>query len=370
MTRREGGWRRGALVAVALAAGMLSGCHAPAAASAKLPGGGIGLLRARVAARLQQAPEQVALSIDPRVQAAVEAEVVHLSQEGATRAVVAVVLEATTARVLALGGFRQSAEEPDLPARVEYDPGSVMKSFSVAAALDRGAVKPDEMVVGAGHEGWVYGGQTISDAKPHGPMTLGDVLAFSSNVGTAQIFTKLGKEGLGEALRKFHLGDKPGVELPEAAAGRVPDVTKATDSVAASVAYGGSVAPSPLQIAAGYAVFAAGGVYRAPSMLRGPVAAGEPVLKPETAKRMLELLEGTVSRDDGTGREARIPGVRVAGKTGTWSLEGGSYADFVGIVPADEPRFVVLVGVDTTASGYTGGTIAAPAFARIARQLL
>jgi cell division protein FtsI (penicillin-binding protein 3) len=132
---------------------------------------------------------------------------------------------------------------------------------------------------------------------------------------------------------------------------------------------------SPLQLAAAYATFANDGAYVAPTLTRrAGLPAREVLLKPDTARTVVGMLEGVVAGDRATGKEARVAGVRVAGKTGTseWSVPGGDgiYASFVGIVPADHPRFVIVVGVEGPREGGTGGSVAAPTFARVATRAL
>jgi cell division protein FtsI (penicillin-binding protein 3) len=133
---------------------------------------------------------------------------------------------------------------------------------------------------------------------------------------------------------------------------------------------------SPLQVAAAYAAFANDGAYVAPTLSR---RAGSPpreaILRPETARAVLAMLEQAVTSERATGKQARLSGARVAGKTGTasWDLPGGgegTYASFVGIVPADRPRFVILVGIEAPREGGNGGNVAAPAFARVASRAL
>jgi cell division protein FtsI (penicillin-binding protein 3) len=216
-------------------------------------------------------------------------------------------------------------------------PGSVMKTFTFGAALEAGVVTPETRVSGE-DGGWRLGARTIRDASPHGELSLEDVLAFSSNVGTAKVFERLGHARLEATLKALGLPTPP-----------MPD-----DEAAVGVSYGADVSPTPLEVARAYAAIASGKAF------------------PAHGKELLALLQRTVDREDGTGKGARIPGVAVAGKTGTAPLgEGrGAYGDFVGILPADAPRFVVLVGLETSARGYSGGSVAAPAFARLGARLL
>jgi cell division protein FtsI (penicillin-binding protein 3) len=138
-------------------------------------------------------------------------------------------------------------------------------------------------------------------------------------------------------------------------------------------ATGVDMTATPLQVAAAYAVLANDGVYAPPTMVRGAARAGERVLRAETARAMIALLEQAVADERSTGRAARIPGTRVAGKTGTAEDRSTArmYGSFVGIVPADRPRFVILVGAEVPPrEDYAGGTVAAPTFARVAARAL
>jgi cell division protein FtsI (penicillin-binding protein 3) len=168
----------------------------------------------------------------------------------------------------------------------------------------------------------------------------------SSNVCTAKLAEPLG-DRLGESQRRYHFAAPAHVD------------TRSLEG--ASIASGEGIRASALDVAAGYTAFADGGIYHAPD------GNSERVMSPDTARSVMTMLERVVNDADGTGQAARIEGIRVAGKTGTASSRTGRYyASFVGIVPADAPRFVVLVGVDGVDGA--GGKIAAPVFAKIASR--
>ena len=269
------------------------------------------------------------------LQTAVDAEVARLAADPDTSLVMIAVVDPAGA-VLALGGQRGATVDRTLPEQTRRDPGSVMKTFTIGAALEAGLMTPASTVAGEGGH-WTFGGRTIDDASPHQTLSVDDVMAFSSNVGTAKIFTRLGHERLEATLRA--------VGLPAPA---MPD-----DESAVGVSFGADITPTPLELARAYAAIASGRVF------------------PSKHAEVMTLLRHTVERKDGTGHGARIDGVSVAGKTGTYPQDdGGRYGDFVGIVPAEAPRFIILVGVESRAAGYTGGTVAAPAFARLGAKLL
>lgn len=272
------------------------------------------------------------------------------------RSALAVVVDPRDGRVIAMQSREGATRDPELPARDVRPHGSVAKSFSIALALDRGVVQPSDTFEGAP---LALGGASVSDSATHGTMSLEDVVAFSSNVGATQVFERLGRAELLAGLAAFHLGH------------RVPDAARDDDAVAARVAYGAELSATPLEVASAFAAIADGGVVHTPWRRGEAPTPGEHVISAEAAQRAMALLEASVAREDGTGRLARVPGARVAGKTGTVPLdETATQGAFVGAVPSDAPRFVVLVDVIAEGHDYSGGTLAAPVFAAIAERLL
>jgi cell division protein FtsI (penicillin-binding protein 3) len=253
---------------------------------------------------------------------------------------IAIVLDARTGAVLA------AATRGDGDARAAGSPGSTMKPFTFAAALEAGVVDVTTRIdCESGTRR--YGDRTITDASPHGALDLGGILAVSSNACTAKLAEPLG-DRLAESLRRYHFAAPAHID------------TRSLEG--ASIASGG-IRASALDVAAGYTAFADGGIHHAPD------GNSERVMPADTARTVMAMLERVVDDPDGTGHAARIDGIRVAGKTGTaQSRTGRYYASFVGIVPADAPRFVVLVGVDGVTGA--GGQVAAPVFARIASRAL
>ena len=228
-----------------------------------------------------------------------------------------------------------------------YVAGSTMKPFLLAAAFDEDVV--DETEVFDCNKG-ERGGNTLHDAKENGALAVPDMLAVSSNIGFAQVFDRLGGARLDRALRRFHFS--PPNDFATRPAG---------DWDGALVAIGITMGSTPREVALGYATLAAG---------------GDGVVKTTTAERVSALLEGVVTSEHGTGQKARVAGVRVAGKTGTsaWTTPDDhkmTYASFVGFVPADRPRYVIFVGVESPAGEEaSGGTVAAPVFSRVAQRAL
>jgi cell division protein FtsI (penicillin-binding protein 3) len=270
------------------------------------------------------------------------------AEAGAQRVAV-VVLDAKTGRVLATTDDRPG--DPVVPA-------STLKPLTVALALDAGLIDANQRF-DCGNGQRAYGAQTLRDAGAYGMLDSAQILAVSSNVGVSRIFDALGGERLGEGLRRFHV-DAP-AEIPNASLR------------GAIIAMGEGSLTTPLAVAAAYGVFANDGVYTAPGSEQK-----ERVLKPETAQRLRAMLETVVTGEQATGKAAQVSGARVGGKTGTSDdpdceacAQGpGLFASFVGIVPIDRPRYVIYVGVGQPREPGTGGSLAAPVFARIATRVL
>ena len=205
-------------------------------------------------------------------------------------------------------------------------------------------------------------------------LPLGEMLAVSSNVGFSKVFDRVGGARLDHWMRRFHFGVAP---FEGAAFGALPARVADKSYEGATVAIGQAVQATPLQMASIYATFANGGEYVAPTLVRRLDGAPprERVVRATTASAVVGMLAEVVNGEHGTGKRARVPGVPVAGKTGTasWDRPGapeGWYMSFIGIAPSDAPRWVVLVGVESPKGEGSGGTVAAPAFARIVASAL
>lgn len=264
----------------------------------------------------------------------------------------AVVLDAHDGHLLAMQSRSGSMHDPELPARDRISHGSVGKTFTYAIALDRGAIEVADRLDGAPV---THAGEPIRDREEHGTMSVEDGLAFSSNVAAVHVFERLGTTDLLAGLRALHLE----VAVPASAE---------HDALAATrVAYGPALEATPLEIASAFAAIVNGGVYHAPWREGEPPTAAERVLSAEASRTMRSLLEAAVVREDGTGHGAWLADLRVGGKTGTVPLaEGGTRGCFAGAAPIDDPQIVVVVDVVARGSDYSGGTLAAPLFARIA----
>jgi cell division protein FtsI (penicillin-binding protein 3) len=269
------------------------------------------------------------------------------------------------------------------------EPGSALKPFLIAAALETGAITTDQ-IIDCGDGMFRIPGKTIRDARAYGELTATGILRVSSNIGAVKVATELGRSAHYEMLRRFGFGDSTHSQFPDESAGVLRPWRSWKPVDHATIAFGQGVSVTPIQLAAATAVLANGGEWVRPRLVAarrvargawqstGPDVARR-VLSRETAANVMAMLE-TVVGPDGTGSRAALPGVRVAGKTGTaqkFDTKNGRYSNdhfrawFIGIVPADAPRLVVVVGIDEPRRPrHTGSGAAAPLFARVAAHQL
>ena len=269
-----------------------------------------------------------------------------------------------------------------------YEPGSTFKLILAAAALSSRAVDPSEVFSDPGTIR--INGATIHDAEPpeHTALTLPEIVKYSSNVGAAQVATRVGKQRLLTYIRQFGFGRITGIDLPGEVAGIVRPVGKWFGPSLQNIGFGQGISVTPIQLLVAVSAFATHGMAAHPHLVEavrdsaGHVVATpgnippHRVIEPEVADRVLGMMRAVV--EGGTGTKARLDGYPVAGKTGTAQRPGsaggyepGAYvSSFVGIVPAADPRLTVLVIVDRPRGVYFGGDVAAPAFREIARQVL
>ena len=328
------------------------------------------------------------LTLDAALQAIAEDETDRMMADWKARAASVVVLDPATGAILALTS-RSPVPSQEVAVQKAYVSGSTLKSFTIAAALEEHAVEEHQRFFCENGQR-AYGKRTLHDAAPYGWLDVPQILAVSSNIGTAKIYEALGGARLGKWLTRFHFGERPSVQIANASAGAVPAPTEdAFDG--AVLAIGERLTATPLQIAAGYAALANDGVYNAPTIVRRVVGDDgkstwehrpkpERIVSASTARAVMTMLEGVVTSEKGTGKAARVEGVRVAGKTGTADLEpekedGDNYASFVGAAPLQNPRYVVLVGAEAPrdqgpSARAWGGSVSAPVFARIVKRAL
>ena len=253
-----------------------------------------------------------------------------------------------------------------------FEPGSSVKPFVVAAALESGRYKPGSVIDTSPGTLWVDGREITRDNNNLGPIDLTTILVRSSNVGAAKLALELDREHLWSTLSRLGLGRVTESGFPGESAGVLQDVHYWNPVGQATLSYGYGVSVTALQLAQAYAAIAADGVRRPVSLLAVDEAEqGEQVLSSHTAVTLQGMLETVVAQ--GTGRRAAVANFRVAGKTGTaWkSGEGGYFGDrylavFGGFAPVSDPRLVAVVVIDEPRrSAYYGGEVAAPIFSRI-----
>lgn len=322
------------------------------------------------------------LSIDRRIQYLAFRELSIAVAQHKAKAGSIVVLDAKSGEVLALANlpsFNPNKREKVGAARLRnraitdlFEPGSTLKPFTVAAAMEAGLYKPGSMIQTA--PGYLtVGAATIHDAHPHGMLSVAQVIQKSSNVGSAKIALELPRKTLWQAYKNLGYGEPPQTGFPGEAAGRVRPYASWRPIEQATMAFGHGISVSLLQLARSYMVFANDGEIKPISLLKiNDAPAGERVFSPYVAQQIRSMLE-LVVQPGGTALQAQIPGYRVAGKTGTaHKLAGRSYAvksyisSFVGMAPASDPRYIVAVMIDDPSGGqYYGGAVAAPAFANV-----
>lgn len=368
----------------------------------------------------------LSLTIDAGLQDILEREMWDTYQRNRAKGITGVILDVHTGAVLAMANFPSfdanaySLTDPALftnaAASREYEPGSVMKPLTVAAALDSGAITADQTFLDDNN--LVIYDQVIHNADRdrfpdgHGPLTATDVLAFSNNVGAAKIALELGSDRLYSALRRFGFGTPTGVEIAPEASGQVwrpTDPQWTGDLTTAQYAFGQGLSVTAVQLAAAYAAIANGGNLVSPHVVAGwtdgdglfhprALPDGERVMREETANAVLDMLTNAV--DNGIANAASISGYSIAGKTGTAQIAGpvkvrvrvgldasgrGIYQDsiryqyingwidssFIGIAPASDPQVVMLItihrpGVDSHNQVAEGP---ATAFSQLGRQV-
>ncbi|HZM37054.1 MAG TPA: penicillin-binding protein 2 [Burkholderiales bacterium] len=337
--------------------------------------------------RAAQDGRDLTLSIDAKIQslafgALKEAVARHRAKAGAL-----IVLDCRTGEILALANVpsynpnrRAGLSGAQLRNRAItdlFEPGSTLKPFTIALAIETGKVTP-RTVVPTGSGTLTMGNYTIRDLHPAPAMTVAQVLQKSSNVGAAKIALALPREAMWNLFRGVGFGAAPAVGFPGAAAGRVRDYKRWRPIEQATMAYGHGISVSLVQLARAYTIFARDGDLVPLTLVKtGTMASGEKVLSPEAAQAVRNMMELAV-QPGGTGPRARIMGWRVAGKTGTaHKQENGAYAkdkylsSFVGIAPASAPKLVVAVMIDEPAPGeHYGGSVAAPLFAQVMQGAL
>ncbi|RMF71830.1 MAG: penicillin-binding protein 2 [Acidobacteria bacterium] len=350
--------------------------------------------------RTDRAPAALMLTLDVRIQRVLERALDSAMARHGAESGAGVVLDPRSGDLLALASrpafdpnrYWKARDEALLnrPLRGEFEPGSVIKPLVAAALVEGGFYRPGRRV-DCEHGAWRTRGRTIHDVHGWGALTLPEVLAVSSNIGITKFARPLPDTALYGHLAALGLGRRTGVDLQGESPGRLPRPGRVARIDRDSNAFGYSLSVTPLQLAVAYATIAADGLRPVPHLARAvrrdgdrwaplPVPAPQRALSPSTAALLRRWLVGVVEDRHGTGSRARVPGFRVAGKTGTaWhhDPERGGYdrdrlhATFAGFAPAEQPRVVVVVSLLVPRrSNEGGGTVAAPVFAEVMGETL
>ncbi len=338
--------------------------------------------------RLPQDGEDLVLSIDKKIQFIAYSALREAIEKHKAYAGSVVVLDARTGEILALVNAptfnpnnRTNLSGAQLRNRAltdVFEPGSMMKPFVAALALDHGKVRADTLIdVGNGR--MTMGRSTISDVRrPRGPISVAGVVKTSSNVGTVKMAMQFAPDEMWSMFDALGIGTPLNLGFPGEAGGRLRPARSWRPIEQATMSYGYGLSSTLMHMARAYTVFTRDGELLPLSLARldGPPQALRRVFSPESARALREMLEEATG-PEGTGGRARVAGYRVAGKTGTaHKLEGGRYTDkyiasFVGFAPVSNPRLIIAVMIDEPRAGqHFGGVVAAPVFARITEGAL
>ena len=332
--------------------------------------------------RKPQDGRDTVLSIDARIQNIAFRELKNAVSQHQAKAGGVVVLDALTGEILALANLptynpnnRVNLDPKRMRNRAVtdlFEPGSTLKPFTAATALEAGLFRPDT-VIQTGNGTLNIGPATIHDAHPAGALTVSQVIQKSSNVGAAKMALALPSVKMWEMFAGVGFGALPNAGFPGEAKGRLRPHAGWKPIEQATMSYGHGISVSLLQLAHAYMVFASDGEIRPLSLFRREgQAEATRVMSAVTAQQVRKMLELAVL-PGGTAPKAQVAGYRVGGKTGTaHKLDGASYAankyvgSFVGLAPASSPRLIVAVMIDEpTTGGYYGGVVAAPAFSNV-----
>jgi cell division protein FtsI (penicillin-binding protein 3) len=342
-----------------------------------------------------KAPEpgaQLELTIDSSIQSLAETELTAEVQQSGAKRGSAIVLDPFTGEVMAMANV--GADPASVHDRLHnpavqdaFEPGSTMKGILGSIALADHAITLDKQIF-CENGRFRIDRRTIHDHSSHGWLNLGGIIEVSSNIGAAKIALTLGSERYYEGLRAFGIGSRTGIDLPGEAAGMLSKPAGWKKIDLANHGFGQGVAVTPMQLAVAYAAIANGGNIVRPYVVKGAYdAEGRALLThtpqvihraiaPDTAHQMNLLLRNVVMSDGGTAAKARVDGFIVAGKTGTAQMvnpENGTYfqnrhvSSFVGFLPADDPRLLILVVLYDVGHEHFGGLVAAPVFSEIAQ---
>jgi cell division protein FtsI/penicillin-binding protein 2 len=339
----------------------------------------------------------IVLTIDPRVQLFAETALDEVTAEYNPESATAIVIESRTGAILALAN--RPAYDPNKPGDAKpenrknhaaasiFEPGSIFKPFTVAAAIEKGAVTPQTRF-DCHHGAWKVAGRTIHDShKPgYGVLTVKEIIAVSSNIGAAQVGLAMGPELQRRFIKQFGFGKPTGSGLQGELPGMLTPDKRWKNSTTVSVSFGQEIAVTPIQMAYAFNVFAANGLLLKPQIINRIISPdGKAVFKmkpeivrrvisPDTVEKLTDMMIAVV--ESGTAKSAKLKGYLLAGKTGTAQIartDAPGYDDrfvssFVCYAPAKQPLITVLISVRDPKGVHYGGVVAAPAVREIIRK--
>jgi cell division protein FtsI (penicillin-binding protein 3) len=338
------------------------------------------------------------LTIDRRIQYIAETALAEAVAHNGAKNGIAVVMSPKTGAILAMAhypfinpnNFNQFAKDRWRNRAITdpYEPGSTLKIFSAAAAIESGVSGPNSIYY-CENGAYRIGRNVVHDTRPYQWLSLEQIIQVSSNIGTVKLSENIGTKNLYDTLKSFGFGERTGIDCPGETPGMLSTYKRWTKIDNATIAFGQGISVSAIQLITAVSAVANDGILMKPYIVKAITDKnGEIVEKfdpqpvrravsSETARIVSKMME-KVTEDGGTGTKAAIPGYRVAGKTGTAQKidENGTYArskyvsSFVGFVPAENPEAAILVMVDEPQKAHYGGIVAAPVFRKIALQTL
>jgi cell division protein FtsI (penicillin-binding protein 3) len=343
--------------------------------------------------------QNVVLTIDEKIQYIAERELETAMQQTHAETGTVIVENPHTGEILALANrptFNPNLTREITPAKLKnhavseaYEPGSTFKLVTISGALEEKVTRPDE-VFDCQMGSIVFNGMRIRDSRPHGLLSVSDVLAESSDVGSIKIGMRLGDERFYKYIRAFGFGQQTGIELPGETRGITKPLSKWSKVSIAAISMGQEIGITPLQLAGLVSTMANDGVYVAPRIVAATIQAQSTpqtiafhpvnerrVLSSYTAAEMRQMMQGVVLH--GTGTKAKLIGYSSAGKTGTGQKvdpDTHAYsrtkyvASFAGFAPINNPAITIAVILDSPVGLHQGGQVSAPVFTRIAQQVL
>lgn len=358
--------------------------------------------RVDFASTRQRESTNLILTIDSRIQYLVESQLKAAVQSKGAKGGMAVVMDPKTGEVLALAN--EKSFDPNHFSKAGaaagknrvitdcFDPGSTFKPFLAAAALEEGLYRETDRIF-CENGSYAVADRVFREAqrKKHGYLSFADVIKYSSNIGSVKISERLGKDRFFNYIHNFGFGQKTGIDLPGETAGLLRPVRRWTQVDTSTIAFGQGVSVTAIQLISALSAIANQGVLMKPYIVRGLLDKQGQVIKkydptpvrqvisPQTARRMANMMTRVVGEADGTGRNARIENVNVAGKTGTaqkFDFARNVFSSdrvrtsFMGFFPAEDPQVAILVILDEPQRDKWGGVASAPVFKNIAEQIL